>query len=123
MTNVIEIAAEEYFKNKDTDDLENDMIDGLIIEPYDPDPRILSHIAGEGFIKPLTDWEYRLDGDFGAGTWAVPAGAPITLKVIDEGAAVILNWTKTSHGQFDLTWTDEENTTTLKKTIVVESLW
>ena len=122
MTNVIEIAAEEHFKNKDTDDLESDMINGLVIEPYDADPRIISHIAGEGFIKPLTEWKYSLDKDFGEGTWQYTAGVPVVAQVVEEGKSIILQWTKTSHGQFDLMWTNGDDIN-LKKTIVVESLW
>lgn len=122
MTNVIEIAAEEYFKNKDTDDIENEMIDGLVIEPYDTDPRILSHIAGEGFIKPLTDWTYRLDGNFGTGEWSISENVPVNMTIIEDGNGVVINWFKTSHGQFDLMWTNNDDIT-LKKTIVVESLW
>lgn len=121
ITNVIEIAAEEYFKNKDTDDFDQEMIDGLVIEPFDSTPRILSHIRGEGFIKPLIEWEYSLDGDYGEGTWSVTTGVPVSMEVIDEGQSVKINWFKTSHGQFDLTWSNGQ--TTLTKTIVVESLW
>ena len=122
ITNVIEIAAEEYFKNKDTDDLEMGMTDGLVIEPFDPTPRILSRISGEGFIKPLTDWKYSLEDDNGQGTWSITEGVPATMKVVDDGQSVIVNWYKTSHGQFDLTWTNGDDIT-LTKTVVVESLW
>ena len=122
MTNVIEVAAEEYFKNKDTDDLDNEIVDGLVIEPFDPTPRILSHIAGEGFIKPLTTWKYSLDKDYGQGTWSVASNVPVTLNAIEEGKAVELTWFKSTHGQFELIWTNGDDIT-LTKTIVVESLW
>lgn len=122
MTNIIELAAEEYYKNKDTDDLENDIKNGLVIEPYDETPRILCHIAGEGFIKPLTNWQYSLDEDFGAGEWSITQGVPVVMQVIEEGKSVVLQWTKSTHGQFDLMWTNN-NDINLKKTIVVESLW
>lgn len=121
MTNVIEIAAEEYFKNKDTDDLENEIADGLIIEPFDPTPSPLCHIVGEGFIKPIVEWEYKLDGNYGNGTWSITEGVPVTMRVSDDGQTVWLKWFKSSHGQFELTWTFR--TTVFKKTIVVESLW
>lgn len=122
ITNVIELAAEEYFKNKDTDDLELGMIDGLVIEPFDPTPRILSKIRGEAFIKPLTKWVYSLEEDNGEGTWSFTEGVPVKMIVAQGGQSVEIEWYKTSHGQFDLTWTNGDDIT-LTKTIVVESLW
>lgn len=121
MTNVIEIAAEEYYKNKDTDDLENEIVDGLIVEPFDPTPGLISHIHGEAFIKPIVEWEYTLDPECGKGEWSFTPEVPVVMQVSNDGMKVKLKWTKSSHGQFDLIW--RNNSMEFKKTIVVESLW
>lgn len=116
ITNVIEIAAEESFIDRDTDDVENEIKDGLVVVPLDETPD--SGIEGETWIKPLIPWTYTVEES--GGTWSVDNNAPVTLAQSDDGKTVTVIWNKTSHGQFSLSWTNGE--VTYVKVIVVESL-
>lgn len=116
MKNVIEVNAEEYYLNKETDDLENEIVDGLIIEPVDPTPD--SGIDGLTFIKPRIPSIYSVDAEDGA--WKVSDNAPVTITPIDE-KTISITWDKMISGQFTLYWL--KNTDTKEKTIVVESLY
>ena len=118
MNNVIEIAAEEYYLDKDTDDIENQMKNGLVIEPYDSTPEVLSHIHGEAFIKPKIAETYSVDIEGGA--WRVQDNVPVDIKVLDS-KTILLTWFKATHGQFELQWVKDD--TILRRIIVVESLF
>lgn len=118
MRNVIEINAEEDYINLDTDDIENEMKDGLIIEPVDPTPN--SGIIGETFIKPLISEIYSVE-ERSSGKWSIlEQNIPVTLCPQDD-KTVKVTWEKTTHGQFTLLWTD--GIVTFEKVIVVESLF
>lgn len=119
MEDVIEINAEESYIDRDTDDVSNEIKNGLVIEPEDPTPE--SAIHGETWIKPCIPQVYISDVE---GTWEVEVDIrpgeklPITLAVDpQDNKRVTVTWNKMSEGQFDLYCGD------LKKTIVVESLW
>lgn len=119
ITNVLEINAEESYIDRDIDDVENEMKEGLVIEPQDPTPE--SDIHGETWIKPNIPQVYTSDIE---GDWEVEVSLkkgeklPVTLVVDKQDKKkVTVTWTKMSHGQFDL------YCGSLKKTIVVESLW
>jgi uncharacterized protein YdeI (YjbR/CyaY-like superfamily) len=58
MKNIIEVNAEEDYINLYTDDMANEVKDGLIIEPIDPTPD--SEIKGETFIKPKIEETYSV---------------------------------------------------------------
>lgn len=116
MKNVIEINAEEYYINRDTDDMENEVVDGLVITPEDPSPQ--SGIEGLTFIKPNMPAIYTVD--VADGLWTVSRDTPVTLDIIDD-KTVSVKWNKMVSGQFVLTWV--KNTETREKTIVVESLF
>lgn len=118
MTNVIEIAAEEYYIDRDRDNIELDMKNGLVIESYDPTPEVLSHIHGEGFIKPKITETYSVDIE--GGFWRVQQNVPVEVEVVDN-KTIRLTWCKATHGQFELQWVKDE--TIYKRTIVVESLF
>lgn len=118
MQNVIEVAAEEYYTDKDADDIENEMKNGLIVEPFDPTPEVLSHIHGEGFIKPKIAEIYSVDEE--GGTWRVKDCVPVEIEVIDE-KSIKLTWVKATHGQFELQWLKDGEVR--ERTIVVESLF
>ena len=118
MTNVIEIAAEEHYIDKDRDDVEQNMKNGLVIEPYDPTPAVLSRIHGEGFIKPKITETYSVDEE--GGVWRVANNVPVSIEVVDS-KTIHLTWCKATHGQFELQWVKDN--TILKRTIVVESLF
>ena len=116
MTNIIEINAEEYYYNRDTDDVENEMKNGLIIEPVIPSP--IGGIHGETFIKPKISEQYYVEVE--GGVWSVDPCAPVRLRTIDA-TKIELVWDKATHGQFELQWSKDD--TVIKKTIVVESLF
>jgi hypothetical protein len=76
MKNVIEVSAEEDYINRDTDDIENSMKDGLIFESEDPTPN--SGIMGETFIKPMIEESYSVEEANGA--WSIlEKNVPVTL--------------------------------------------
>lgn len=111
--NVIEIAAEEYFIDRDTD---NDVKDGLVIEPVDPTPD--SEIKGETFIKPKIVELYTAPEQ--GGRWCiVEDNYPVIITPKTSISAEVL-WNKTVSGQFTLRWCKGDKEIT--KIIVVESL-
>lgn len=116
MTNVIEVNAEEYFIDKDTDNVEEEMKNGLIIEPIDPTPN--SGIIGETFIKPKIAEIYTAPES--GGRWCIVEGkAPVKLKLKTDTKVEAI-WDKTTKGEFTLRWTKDDKQ--LLKTIIVESL-
>lgn len=117
MKNVIELTAEEYYVDQDTDDLENEMKNGLVFEEVDPN--INSPISGDTFIKPNTKAVYIAPKQ--NGTWSVVENnVPVDIKPISN-KSIELYWRKAVSGQFTLQWAKDgmvEN-----RTVVVESLW
>ena len=114
--NIIEISAEEYYINKETDDVENEIAGGLIIEPVvTPDE---DGIQGEGFIKPKIAETYRIEES--DGKWTVLEDVPVTIYKIDANT-VTVTWNKMVSGQFTLQWAKDGKS--LEKTVVVESLY
>ena len=81
MKNIIEINAEEYYIDKDTDDILNEMKNGLIIEPANPTPD--SKIQGETFIKPKIAEHYSVDIE--NGKWSIVEDFPVIVVVDSEG--------------------------------------
>lgn len=112
---IIEIAAVEYYSNKDQDDIENGVVNGLIEKI--PEPEDENIIEGPGFIKVKQTYEYSFKGRI-AETWKVDKKYPIKLEYVqNDPTKVKLIWTSSYSGQFDLFYGD------YKKTIVVESLF
>ena len=115
-TNVLEINAEEYYIDRDKDDMVNEVADGLVIEIADPTPA--ANIQGEAFIKP------RIAETFTApeagGTWRILEDYPVCINSIDD-KTVEVTWRKSTSGQFTLEWSKGDITET--KVIVVESLF
>ena len=118
--NVLEINAEEYYIDRDEDDVDDEVADGLIIEPIDPNPDEDSvKIEGLTFIKPKITEIYKAP-EIG-GEWKIlEDNCPVCLKVSND-PFVQITWNKTISGQFTLQWSKEN--TTLTKIIVVESLF
>lgn len=113
MTNIIEVNAEEYFKDRDTDT--DELKNGLVIKPVIEDN---SPILGEMFIKPMITEEYSAPEP--GGKWCiVEKNMPIELKLKTD-SIVKLTWDKTTSGKFTLRWS--KGNKVYKKTIVVESL-
>lgn len=118
MKNVIEVNAGEDYINLGTDDIDNEMKNGLIIEPVIPEVSE-DDIQGETFIKPLIAENYSVN--MADGVWSIlEKGAPVALCA-EDAHSVKLTWTKTTSGQFTLLWSKDG--VTLEKTIVVESLF
>lgn len=116
MKNIIEVNAEEYYINRDTDDVENEIANGLVIEPVDPTPD--SEIEGNTFIKPKIAETYHVEET--GGKWTVLENAPVTLCPFGD-TSVTVTWNKVVSGQFTLQWVKDDKS--LEKTIVVESLY
>lgn len=116
MKNIIEINAEEDYINKDTDDVENEMKNGLVIEPVDPTPK--SGINGETFIKPKITEIYSVEVQ--EGDWKVLENVPVKV-CLNGNKSVKVTWEKMTSGQFTLQWSKGKDVR--KKTIVVESLY
>lgn len=115
MPNIIEISAAEYYIDEFADDIENGIVDGLIIEPINPNKENVEEmIVGDTFIKPKKYYNYeytgKLDGD-----WVIDKNAPVEINI--DGRRIRLKWQSNFSGQFDLTYGD------YTKTIVVESLF
>jgi hypothetical protein len=69
MKNILEINAEEYYIDKDTDDVDNELVDGLIIEKIDPNPTEGLQIEGLTFIKPKISEIYKAPA--AGGEWTI----------------------------------------------------
>lgn len=117
MKNILEVNAEEYYIDRETDDTIEEIKNGLVIEPVNPSPD--STIEGGTFIKPKIAELYKAPA--ANGTWTIKeTNSPVCLKVVDELTAQVL-WNKTTSGQFTLVWTNGVEST--EKIIVVESLF
>lgn len=116
MKNIIEVNAEEYYIDKETDDVINEIKNGLIIEPVNPTPQ--SKIQGETFIKPKIAEIYTAPD--GGGIWSILEDYPVCIKQIND-TQIQLIWQKSTSGQFTLKWSKGDTTET--KVIVVESLF
>lgn len=118
--NVLEVNAEEYYIDRDEDDVDAGIADGLIIEPVDPNSDDdLIKIEGLTFIKPKITEVYKAP-DVG-GKWTVlEKDYPVCLKITND-PFVSVTWEKTTSGQFTLQWSKDD--ITLTKIIVVESLF
>jgi hypothetical protein len=93
MKNIIEVNAEEDYVNLQTDDLDAEVKNGLVIEPVDPTPQ--SEIAGETFIKPKIEEIYSVQLE--NGEWKVEDGVPVSLRVVDN-YSIAVTWKKSTHG-------------------------
>lgn len=116
MKNIIEVNAEENYINDDTDDIKNEIKNGLVISPIDPTP--CSEINGETFIKPKLEYSYSID-KYG-GCWKILENVPVKFSLSTD-KSVKLTWNKMVSGQFTLVWTKDKERT--EKIIVVESLY
>ena len=113
---ILEVTAVEYYANEFEDDIENGIVDGLIEEIPDPNPKD-NEIIGETFIKLRKSYVYKFNGNLGA-IWEVDKKYPISLVIDkDDPRIVVLTWDSSFSGQFELRYGS------YSKTIVVESLF
>lgn len=117
MDGVLEINAEEYYKDRDTDT--DDVKDGKI-EFVPITPVAETDIQGNSYIKPKIKENYSITRDY-PGTWSAD-NAPVCITVDkDNSNAITLVWEKAVSGQFVLQWQAGEEI--VKRDIVVESLF
>lgn len=117
MPGVLQIVAVEYYANETKDDLDQGLVNGLVIDPIDPneDSDLDNMIKGDTFIKPRIEYTYYYRGK-NAVQWKI-IGKKVPVKIKTEGRKCTLIWDSGYHGQFVLKCGDSE------KTIVVESLF
>lgn len=121
MPDIIQFNAIEYYINKDKDDVENQIADGLEQEAVAfalLDERAASReIQGETFIKPKKTYTYTF---YKAGEWIIDDNLPLEYEI--DGSSIALKWTNSYSGQFDLQFKDNRGDINTK-TIVIESLF
>lgn len=121
--NIIELTANEDFVNEDKDDIQNELIDGLVIQPVDPNPPAADAIFGNTFILPKVEETYQVAHN--GGHWQIKSATNGDIPLVEikpvGNNKIALTWIKATSGQFILTWTD--GTLTLEKVIIVESLF
>lgn len=117
MPGILQVVAVEYFANETRDDLENSLVDGLVMEPVDPnaETEIDDLIQGDTFIKPKKEYTYFYRGKETA-QWSIVGKAPVEI-VSQTNKKVTIRWISNYHGQFILKHGSSE------KTIVAESLF
>ena len=114
---VIEVYAKEYYANKDKDDIDNGIVNGLIEELIPNTKEEEMTIRGDTFIKVKQTANYLFDGNIAA-SWTVDKKAPVQLEVNPQDPRrVSVKWTSSYSGQFELHYGD------FSKTIIVESLF
>lgn len=116
MPGVLQVVAVEHYANETTDDLENSLVNGLVVEPVDPNETQENDglIKGETFIKPKISYNYFYLGKE-TPRWSITSKVPV--DVVSHGKRVTIKWMSGYSGQFVLKCGNSE------KTIVVESLF
>ena len=127
---ILELTAMEYYSNEFEDDIKDGIVDGLVVEPIDPNEGTEEAIGikGETFTKPKLVNEFYVNSRE-KGQWSVSKNEkglkpPVKLEEYrnDIGYPCIrATWTATYSGQFELVFTGEKTKCT--KIIVVKSLF
>lgn len=117
MPGILQVVAVEYFANETRDDLDNSLVDGLVMEPVDPnaETEIDDLIQGDTFIRPKKEYTYFYRGKETA-QWSIVGKSPVEI-VSQTNKKVTIRWISNYHGQFILKHGSSE------KTIVAESLF
>ena len=115
MPGVLEINGVEYYANETEDDVDAGIV-GAKLEPVqnpngEENP---AGIIGETFIKPKKQYIYSCIDK--SKTWSIDSHVPVQSN-IDKAKNLVLTWTASYSGQFDIHYGD------FTKTIVVESLF
>ena len=127
MPGVIELSAEEYYQNKDTDDIKEIPRIKEIEEKLKKEEQLKTEtsaqsvaITGEGFINPKIVYTFTCaDGD----TWHIDAGKRAPIQILSKtNTEIKLRWDKFYSGQFILS-KYKDNQQISKKTIIVETLY
>lgn len=113
---ILQVNATEYYSNEFTDDIENGIAGGLILQEENPNTaRVENLLEGETFIKPKGTYTYHYKGSFDA-AWKIDSKYPVEYKIVDA-KTIKLRWNASYSGQFEIEYGS------LTKTIVVESLF
>lgn len=117
MPGILQVVAVEYYANETKDDIDDYLVNGLVVEPVDPNEEIGmgNLIHGDVFIKPKTEYVYYYRGKDVA-EWFIVGKPPVKI-VSMEGKRIVIKWDSNYHGQFVLKYGASE------KTIVAESLF
>lgn len=127
MPGVIELSAEEYYQNRDTDDIKEIPRMKEIEEKLQKEEQLKAEasaqsivIKGEGFITPKTVYTFTCaNGD----TWHIDAGKGAPIQILSKtNTEIKLKWDKFYSGQFTLS-KHKDGQQISKKTIVVETLY
>lgn len=115
MPGVLEINGVEYYTNETEDDVDAGIVGAKLKPVQNPngeeDP---AGIIGETFIKPKKQYIYSCIDK--SKTWSIDSHVPVQSS-IDKAKNLVLTWTASYSGQFDIHYGD------FTKTIVVESLF
>lgn len=113
---IMEVAANEYYYNKDVDDLDNGIVDGLIKDVENPNKNEVEEtIIGPTFIKPRTINNYKFNGKL-ISEWKIKSNLPVKIKKIDD-YEIEVYWDSSYSGEFTINYGD------YTKIVVVESLF
>lgn len=129
--NILEITAMEYYSNEFIDDVENGLVDGLVVEPIDPNEGIetMIDIKGETFTRPKLENEFYVNSRE-KGYWRAigegPAAVTPPVKIIEYRNDIgypcaKVTWEATYSSQFTLQFIGE--TDTYEKIVIVQSLF
>ena len=118
MPGILEVVAVEYFANETKDDLKNSLVNGLVLEPENPNSEEIEEvIEGPTFIKPRIEYSYFYRHRQEVPHWSlVTQNVPVKIVTANDRRMTI-KWESSYHGQFTIACNGYE------KTIVVESLF
>ena len=111
MPGILEITAYEYYINKQTDNVEEGIVNAYVEKIPEPQS---NNILGDIFIKPKKFYTYKYIGEEDS-KWFYDSQLPIETHINNK--EITIKWKTSYTGQFVLKYGTEE------KTIVVESLF
>ena len=118
MPGILEVVAVEYYTNETKDDLPNSLVNGLVLDPENPNSEeIEDMIEGPTFIKPRIEYTYFFRQRRAQAQWSIVSkNVPVEI-VKKDNKSITLKWDSSYHGQFIIECNGYQ------KTIVVESLF
>lgn len=113
---VFEMTAVEYYANEAED--ADGLVKGQLLKKDDSTTLQTHTIRGPGFIKPLTEVEYKFIGMFKTGWEVITPNVPVVLTIDEKDATLCrIKWDNAYSGQFEIGCSGKT------KTVVVESLF
>ena len=103
MPGVLEVLAVEHYYNKDKDDAESGVFDGLIVDPVNPnEEEVEITIVGESFIRPKKEYTYTFNG-VSTKEWVIETEYPLEREIVDE-RTIKIKWLSSLSGKFTLSY-------------------